>query len=175
MLVFWEQLPTGYESAVREKGLSLNQAVTFASLIELETPQPLEKPLISEVIWRRLGAKMPLGIDAAIIYGISDYRGNISAKHLKDASNPYNTRMHVGLPPTPIGSPARESLLAVLFPSAEGNYYFVVDSQQPGRHVFSKNFAEHSKKVKSLVQVQRNAAAQKQPSVGVTVPVAPLR
>lgn len=148
---FYHNLPDNYVEHLAPLGINLLQAVTIASLIELETPQRSEKPLISEVIWRRLKASMPLGIDAAIIYGIPDYNGNISAKHLADATNPYNTRIHKGLPPTPIGSPALDSLMAVIHYADAGNYYFVVDPDNPKRHIFSKNFKEHSKNVRKYV------------------------
>ncbi len=152
---FWRQLPENYAQEVEARGLTLTQAVTFASLIELETPKAAERPLISEVIWRRLKAGAPLGIDAAIIYGIRDYNGNITSAHLKDATNPYNTRMHPGLPPTPIGSPSRDSLAAVLTPASAGNYYFVVDADNPGTHLFSKSLKDHLRNVRRLVQSQR--------------------
>ena len=159
VLNFWRQLPPQYERSAAQLGLTLNQAVTFASLIELETPQASEKTRIAEVIWRRLRARMPLAIDAALIYGISDYRGNISQKHLDDRANLYNTRIHGGLPPTPIGSPARASLLAVLNPANEGNYYFVADPQSPGHHIFARSLSEHSKNVRNLVQAARRQRA----------------
>ena len=152
---FWSKLPEGYENAVRDKGLSLVDAVAFASLIELETRLDDERPLVSEVIWNRLNRGMPLGIDAAIIYGIKDYKGDLTFKHLKDASNPYNNRIHGGLPPTPIGSPSIASLEAVLNPASEGNYYYVLDPEDGSRHVFSKTLAEHNRHVRKLVKHRR--------------------
>ena len=143
---FWKKLPLDYSEDLEEKDLTLLEGITFASLIELETAQPDEKPMISEVIWRRLKANMPLGIDASLIYGIPDYNGNITKTHLEDASNRYNTKMHKGLPPTPIASPAIDSILAVLNPTNFGNYYFVVDPENMKRHVFAKNINEHNKK-----------------------------
>lgn len=151
---FWSKLPKDYEMKVQELGLSLAQAVTFASLIELETAVEEERPLVSEVIWNRLRARAALGIDASIIYGIADYRGNLSKAHLSDASNPYNSRVHLGFPPTPIGSPSMASLLAVLSPSREGYYYYVLDPSQQGRHYFSKSLKEHNEQVRRLVRAQ---------------------
>jgi len=147
---FWQNLPKDYETSVKAKGLSLAEAVAFASLIELETRQDDEKPLISEVIWRRLKDKVPLAIDAAIIYGIPDYDGTIRWSHLSDAKNPYNTRIHVGLPPTAIGAPSTKSLESVLIPTNFGYYYYVLIPGQ-GRHHFSKTLQEHNLHVKKLV------------------------
>ncbi len=152
---FWEKLPPDYEEQVKARGLDLNQAVTFASLIELETANDAERNLISEVIWNRFKDKAALGIDAAIIYGIKDYDGDIKNRHLADASNPYNLRIHPGLPPTAIGSPSRKSLLAVLTPSNEGYYYYVVDVEKGKHHHFSKSLSEHNRYVRKLVKVRR--------------------
>jgi UPF0755 protein len=148
---FWQKLPPGYEDRVRQLGLTLYEAITFASLIELETKHDDEKSLISEVIWRRLKDKAPLAIDAALIYGIQDYNGDIKTVHLKDASNPYNTRIHRGLPPTPIGAPGIRAIEAVLTPSAFNYYYYVL---KPGdtRHHFSRSLKEHNTNVKKYVE-----------------------
>jgi len=152
---FWQSLPKNYENSVAGMGLSLGQAVTFASLIELETRLDDEKPLISEVIWRRLKDKAPLAIDAALIYGIPDYQGVIRSVHLVDAKNPYNTRIHVGLPPTPIGSPSVKSLEAVLHPTNFGYYYYVL-VPDGSRHHFSKTLQEHNLNVKKLVNASKH-------------------
>lgn len=148
---FWQHLPKDYEIRVNRLGLSLNEAITFASLIELETMFDDEKTLISEVIWRRLKDKVPLGIDAAIIYGIPDYAGDLKWVHLQDATNPYNTRIHAGLPPSPIGSPSRKSLEAVLTPANFGYYYYVLMPGQT-RHKFSRTLKEHNEAVKKLLK-----------------------
>jgi len=149
---FWQRLPSDYEARARAKGISLGDAVTFASLIELETMYADEKPLVSEVIWRRLKDNAPLGIDATIIYGIPDYDGNIRRRHLEDAKNPYNSRIHRGLPPTPIGSVTIESLEAVLAPSNMGYYYYVLLPDTDGRHHFTRTLNEHNEYVRKLVR-----------------------
>jgi UPF0755 protein len=153
---FFQNLPKDYQKNLEARGLDLHKAVTFASLIELETQLEEEKPLVSEVIWNRLKAKMPLGIDAALIYGIPDYKGDILWSHLSDKSNPYNTRIHIGLPPTAIGSPGVRSLEAVLTPSNFGYLYYV---NVPGttRHHFSKTLKEHNEQVKKLVEATRRS------------------
>lgn len=148
---FWEKLPKNYEDAAKKRGLTLYQAITFASLIQLETKYDDEKSLISEVIWRRLNDRAQLAIDAALIYGIQDYNGDIKSKHLKDPENPYNTRIHRGLPPTPIGAPGTKAIEAVLTPSDFKYYYYVL---KPGenRHHFSISLKEHNSNVKKYVE-----------------------
>ena len=170
---FWEKLPADYVAHVKDRGFSLQQAVTFASLIELETAAQDEKSLISEVIWRRLKDGNPLGIDAALIYGIPDYQGDILWRHLKDRTNLYNTRIHHGLPPTPIGSVSAASLEAVLVPANLGNYYYVLDlSSGKPKHHFSKSLAEHQMYVKKLVQAlnaRKNSSADELKTVKAPV------
>lgn len=153
---FWKVLPAEYESRLKGVGLTLLQAVTFASLIELETARDDERSHVSEVIWNRLRKGYPLGIDAALIYGIKDYAGDIKWRHLRDESNPYNTRLRAGLPPSPIASPSINSLLAVLSPSKEGFMYYVVDPVNPGAHRFAHTLTEHNRNVREYVKAIRS-------------------
>lgn len=154
---FWQNLPAQYEDKVSALGISLREAVIMASLIEREAAAPEEKTLISEVIWRRLKSGTPLGMDAAIIYGIEDYSGDIRWKDLSDRSNPYNTRVHRGLPPTAIGSVSRSSLEAVLSPTDFGYMYYVLVPDGQGKHHFSRTHQEHMEHVRKLVAKTRPA------------------
>ena len=146
---FFKQLPHHYEDKLKKQGLSLSEAVTIASLIEKETSVVEEKPLIASVILNRLKKKIPLGIDASVIYGIQNFKGTLNSTHLKDVNNPYNTRIHYGLPPSPICSPSLSSIQAVLNPSKHNFYYYVL---LPGKnqryHHFSKTLTEHNRYVK---------------------------
>jgi UPF0755 protein len=150
---FYKQLPSDYP--LRLKGIDLYQAVVFASLIEKETTLDEERRLIAEVIWLRLQQGNPLGIDASLIYGIKDYQGSITTMHLKDRSNPYNGRIHKGLPPTPIAAPSLASLLAVLQPTDKGYFFYVLTDPGGKAHTFSKTLDEHNRHVRSLVKKQR--------------------
>ena len=152
---FFEKLPPHYEDQLREVNLTLPQAVTFASLIELETMQETEKPMIAEVIWSRLKRGEPLGIDAAVIYGIPNYAGDITWAHLKDAKNIYNTRIHHGLPPGAIGAVSRSSLEAVLKPTKLGYYYYMLDATDRTHHVFTRTAKEHNAAVQKYLQSLR--------------------
>lgn len=153
---FFDRIPTTFYNELEGKKISLFEAVTIASMIEKETMLDDERPKISEVIWNRLKINMPLGIDATIIYGIKDYDGNIRTSHLKDSKNKYNTRIHRGLPPGPIGSPSIKSLQAVVNPSSEGNFYYVLDSAPNSqKHHFTKTIAEHNHFVRKLVEASK--------------------
>ncbi|MCB9229581.1 MAG: endolytic transglycosylase MltG [Deltaproteobacteria bacterium] len=157
---FFKRLPDDFDDDCQRMGLSLREAVTFASLIEKETRLREEKALVSEVIWNRLRKGMSLGIDAALIYGIADFDGNLRTKHLSDRSNVYNTRVHRGLPPGPVGSPGLESLQAVLSPANHGYLYYVLRYEMDGRHHFSRTLKEHNHHVRQLIRAQRKSNRQ---------------
>ncbi len=121
------------------------QALILASLLEKESALPQERPLIAGVLLRRLKLKMPLQIDATVIYGMDDkYHGKITTKDLR-TSTPYNTYVHRGLPPTPIALPSEESLQAIMHPVKTKYLYFVAKGD--GSHYFSSNLRQHDRAV----------------------------
>ncbi len=134
------------EMAAKAKELGLNQlkVVTLASIIEKETGKPEERPLIASVFHNRLIRQMPLQSDPTVIYGIKDFDGNLTRRHL-ETYTPYNTYAIPGLPPGPIASPGKAALLAVLYPAETEYLYFV--SRNDGSHVFSKTLGEHQRNV----------------------------
>ena len=152
---FFSSIPAGLELKLQAVGLDLRKAVVFASLIEKETLHDDEMPKVSEVIWNRLNANEALGIDAALIYGIQNYNGDITWKHLKDEKNPYNTRLHRGLPPGPIGAISMKSLEAILTPTKEGYRFYVLKNDGSSYHNFSRTLAEHNRFVKELLQTSQ--------------------
>ncbi len=153
---FFQKLPEEYAARVKLLNLNLLQAITFASLIQSETKHDDERMMVSEVIWHRLKDNDYLAIDSTLIYGIKDYQGDLKWSHLKDKNNLFNTRVHRGLPPHPIGSPSQASLLAVLEPTQDGYYYFVLVPNGEERHHFSKTLNEHNNYVKMLVGATKN-------------------
>ncbi|MCI5066639.1 endolytic transglycosylase MltG [bacterium] len=153
---FFERLPAGYESALEERELDLHRAVTIASLIERETLRDEERPIISQVIQHRLKNRIALAIDASIIYGIPNFDGNLRRRHLKDATNRYNTRVHPGLPPGPICSPGTSSLAAVVAPADSTYLYYVVDAEDFSRHRFSHTLREHNTHVRRYWRARKD-------------------
>jgi UPF0755 protein len=109
----------------RSKNLTPYDVLIIASMIEKEAVVPAERRLIAAVIYNRLHARMPLGIDATIRYGL-DIPGTESlTKAALRSSSPYNTRRFPGLPPTPISNPGLASLQAAAHPARVGYLYFV--------------------------------------------------
>jgi UPF0755 protein len=126
-------------------GLSVHQVMTLASIIEKETAVADERPLISSVFHNRLRRGMRLETDPTVIYGIDDFDGNLTRKHLTTPT-PYNTYLIQGLPPGPIASPGAAAIEAALYPADTPYLYFV--SRKDGTHQFSVTFAEHNRAVK---------------------------
>jgi UPF0755 protein len=137
----------------RERGLSEHEVVTLASIVEKETGDPQERPLIASVFANRLARGMRLESDPTTIYGIADFDGNLRRRDLEDAGNPYNTYQIPGLPPGPIANPGRDALLAVVEPADTDYLYFV--SRGDGTHVFSRTYREH---VNAVNRYQRRGA-----------------
>jgi uncharacterized YceG family protein len=119
--------------------------LTVASMIERETVAPEERKLVSAVIWNRLKKGMPLGIDATLRYGLG-IQGTrpITAAEQRNPT-PYNTNLHTGLPPTPIGNPGLPSLLAAAHPAAV-DYLYYVRKPDHVHHFFTASEAEFCEK-----------------------------
>jgi len=135
-----------FKERAKEAGMSMEEVVTLASIVEKETGLDKERPLIASVFLNRLKKRMRLESDPTVIYGIKDFQGNLKKKHLGELT-PYNTYVIRGLPPGPIANPGREAIEAVLYP-AETDYLFFV-SKNDGSHHFSRTLPEHNRAVRT--------------------------
>jgi len=139
-------------------GLTSHQAVTLASIVEKETGDPSERPVIAGVFYNRLKKGMRLQTDPTVIYGIKNYDGDIRKRDLLDATNLYNTYVIKGLPPGPIASPGAEALRAVAYPSTHSYFYFVAKGEGSGSHFFAPTLEEHERNVKKyLLQYRKKS------------------
>lgn len=134
-----------WKAQAKKLGLSVHEIVILASIIEKETGNGKERPIISSVFHNRLKRHMRLESDPTVIYGVSDYNGRILYKHLRRIT-PYNTYKINGLPAGPIANPGAKSIEAALYP-AKTNYLFFV-SKNDTTHKFSTNLKDHNKAVK---------------------------
>ena len=121
-----------------------HEAVILASIVEKETADPAERPMIASVFFNRLKRGMRLQSDPTVVYGIKNFSGSLTRDDLQ-RQTPYNTYMTPALPAGPICNPGREALKAVLHPAQDSSLYFV--SRNDGTHQFSKTLAEHNRAV----------------------------
>ncbi len=132
----------------RAANLPLNdpyEALILASLVEKETGNSADRPLIASVFVNRLRLGMRLQSDPSVVYGLgADYSGRLSKRDL-DSDSPWNTYVHAGLPPTPIALPGQAALDAVLHPPPTAYLYFV--ARGDGNSEFSTNLADHNRAV----------------------------
>ena len=141
----FRNIVTPHKTRIKDTGMTLEQVITLASIVEKETGAPEERPMIARVFLNRLNKNMRLESDPTVIYGINNFNGNLTKRDLK-TKTPYNTYVIKGLPPGPIANPGLAAIKAVLNP-AEGNYYFFV-SKNNGTHYFSETLKEHNRAVK---------------------------
>jgi UPF0755 protein len=132
----------------RSLGLEPHQLVTLASIIQKEAGSREEMPLVSAVFHNRLRIRMPLQADPTVIYGVEDYAGRITRKHLT-THTPYNTYRIPGLPVGPIANPGADALRAAAYPADVDYLYFV--SRGDGTHVFSRTLREHNAAVQKYI------------------------
>lgn len=141
----------------RRAGLSEQQMVTLASLVEEETGSAAERPVVAAVFRNRLRLGMPLQSDPTVVYerGARDRpitRGDLLA------GGDYNTYQRRGLPPGPIANPGLAALQAALRPAAVDYLYFV--SRNDGSHEFSTTLEEHNRAVQRYQKPRRGTGAE---------------
>ncbi|MFA6238373.1 MAG: endolytic transglycosylase MltG [Bacteriovorax sp.] len=130
------------------------QVLILASMVEKETGDKNERPMIAGVFMNRLKLKMRLQSDPTTIYGMfEDYKGNITRKDLL-TSTPYNTYTIPALPIGPISNPGIDSIKAVLNPALHKYLFFV--SQNDGTHIFSENYESHAEAVNKWQKNSKN-------------------
>jgi uncharacterized YceG family protein len=118
----WRQVNLTY---ARSKNLTDYDVLKIASMVERETIAPSERPLVAAVIYNRLHARIPLGIDATLRYGLHIAPTQSILESQLQSDNPYNTRKFPGLPPTPIANPGLPSIRAAAHPAKVDYLYFV--------------------------------------------------
>jgi uncharacterized YceG family protein len=128
-------------SYARRKNLTRYDVLIIASMVEREAQLDRERPLVASVIYNRLKADSPLGIDATIRYYTNNWARPIRVSELQ-ADEPYNTRLRRGLPPTPIGNPGLASLKAAANPARTSYFFYVRKPGNSGAHAFSSTNAQ---------------------------------
>ncbi len=136
-------------------GLTVNEVLTMASIIEGEAIFDAERAIIAAVYHNRLKKRMRLQADPTIQYIIKDGPRRLRLSDLK-IDSPYNTYLYRGLPPGPISNPGKNSIFAVLFPD-DNNYLFFV-ARGDGYHTFTTTIEEHNQAKREFQKVRRLAS-----------------
>lgn len=129
-------------AAARKQGLTKDEAVTLASIVNGETRYVPEMPTIAGVYLNRLRSGMKLQADPTVAYCFNYSLNRILKVHLA-VDSPYNTYKYFGLPPGPISCPPKACLEAVLNPASHNYLFFCADPSFNGSHRFAATYAEH--------------------------------
>jgi UPF0755 protein len=135
-----------WDQRLQALAMSRHDVMALASIVEKEARLPEERPVIAAVYMNRLKAGMLLQADPTVQYALGKHVARVFYKDL-DVESPYNTYKHTGLPPGPIASPGRPSIVAALNPANVPYTYFV--AYPDGHHEFTTNFTAHSVAVRS--------------------------
>jgi UPF0755 protein len=136
---FKQEFATVNLSYARTRHLTPYEVLIIASMVEAEASTAHDRPLIASVIYNRLRLGMPLQIDATTRYAVNNYTSPLTQSEL-NSNSPYNTRIHKGLPPTPIDNPALASIQAAANPANTNFLYFVVKPCGNGEQTFTGDY-----------------------------------
>jgi UPF0755 protein len=150
-----------WNDRLRALAMTRHSVITLASIVETEAMFAPERPVIAAVYLNRLRAGMRLQADPTVQYALGKHVGRLMYKDLLIES-PYNTYKYKGLPPGPIASAGRASIVAALNPAAVPYRYFV--AHLDGHHEFHVDFASHSRAVAAVRREREAAAAAEQRS-----------
>lgn len=167
---FREHFTPELQRKANAAGLTTRQAVTLASIVQKETALASEAPLVAGVYWNRLKRGMRLQADPTVIYALKQggiWRGTLLRSDY-DYESPYNTYLHVGLPPGPIANPGLAALKAAVNPARTSYLYFVADPTTGG-HTFSTTFDDHL----IAIALARRARTEIPAPVGPEIPATP--
>jgi len=145
MLVRFDEIFTeDYYTRLDELGLTMNQAITLASIVEREAAAKEEFPIVAGVFHNRIEDGMLLQSCATVQYILGERKERLTYDDIA-IDSPFNTYINAGLPPAPIASPGKLAIESTLYPESHNYFYFVVKKGGNGTHVFSETLAEHNK------------------------------
>lgn len=130
------------DTDIRSSGRELDDIVRMASIIEKEVSMSEDRALVSGILWKRFDSGMFLQADATLFYEIGKESRELTLEDLR-APTPYNTYIHKGLPPGPIGNPGLDAIRAALFPKKSPYLYYL--SGKDGVTHYARTLEEHKK------------------------------
>lgn len=132
-----------FSDAIASSSYSLHEIITLASIIEREASRSNDRHMIAGVLYNRLAINMPLQVDVTFLYIMGKNTFQLTLTDLR-SENPYNTYVHKGLPPGPIGSPSLDSIHAALYPEKHKYIFYLADNG--GTTHYSRTYEEHLQK-----------------------------
>ncbi|UED70957.1 endolytic transglycosylase MltG [Brevibacillus sp. HD3.3A] len=132
-----------WNELIKQRGLTMDEVVNLASIVEREVTVDKERPLVAGVYFNRIRDKWPLQADATVQFILGKQRDRLTYDDLK-VKSPYNTYTNSGLPPGPIANPGRASLAAVVNPAKHDFFFYVTKKDGTSEHYFSKTLSEHN-------------------------------
>lgn len=135
-----------WDQQLQTLAMSRNDVMALAAIVEKEARLPEERPVIAAVYMNRVRAGMLLQADPTVQYALGHHVARVLYRDL-EVESPYNTYRHKGLPPGPIASPGRPSIVAALYPAAVPYRFFV--AHPDGHHEFTTDFRAHGIAVKA--------------------------
>ncbi len=130
-----------YKERAEELGLTLDEVITMASIIEKEIRVPEERAKASAVIYNRLNQNMKLQMCSTVIYVLDKRKDRLLDADLQ-VQSPYNTYLNEGLPLGPISNPGKACIEAALYPNDDDFLYFVVKNEETGEHFFTNKYED---------------------------------
>ncbi len=145
-----------WDDRAKAFGLSRIDLVTMASIVEGEARVDEDRPLVAAVYLNRRRIRMPLQADPTVQYAIQVTTGKRKPRLFQrdyQFPSPFNTYLHPGLPPGPVGAPSTKSIEAVLDPAPVPFLYFVAGLD--GKHIFTKTYGEHLRAIARIRAAER--------------------
>lgn len=134
---------------IEASDFTVYEVLNFAAMIERETRETEDRYIVGDVLYKRYVEGWALGIDATLLYEHDSWKYVIRQKDI-ETPTPYNTRIHKGLPPTPICSPGLESIKGFVYREANDYYYYVSDSE--GNIYYARTWSEHQKNIQKYLR-----------------------
>lgn len=147
---FNKKVTTALKTDIDTSGKTLDEIITMASIIQAEAYDGyVEKQTISGILWKRLSKNMLLQVDASLAYINGKDSAHMTMKDL-GSDNPYNTYVHKGLPPTPVGNPGVDAVKAALHPVQSPYYFYLHDAS--GKIHYAVTYEEHKKNITTYLR-----------------------
>ncbi|HMB66069.1 MAG TPA: endolytic transglycosylase MltG, partial [Patescibacteria group bacterium] len=141
---FDKKLTEKMKKDIQERGRTVHEIITMASLAEKEAQTEEEMKIVAGIFWDRINQEKPLQSCATLAYALGKDKVQYSGLDT-NIDSPYNTYKHKGLPPTPISNPGLQAIKAAIYPK-ETDYQYFLSPVGSDKTLFSKTYREHQRK-----------------------------